>query len=172
MNCFWRQVMRINNAILKVVFLASAAGAAFADDPKRIKLATVLPRGSSIHQALIEMGEKWRQTPGAPVGLTIFTDGTMGGEAETVKRMRIDQLQASLLSVAGLAQIDASVTALQYMPMVFRSLEEVDYVRDRLRPLLDKRLAEKGFVALFWGDAGWVRIFSTKPALHPAEFKK
>jgi len=34
--------------------------------------------------------------------------------------------------------------------MIFRSLDEVDYVRERMRPLLDKRLEEKGFVALFW----------------------
>jgi TRAP-type C4-dicarboxylate transport system substrate-binding protein len=118
------------------------------------------------------MGEAWRKAPGTKVALTVYTDGTMGGEAETVRRMRIDQLQAALLSVAGLAEIDRSVTALQYMPMVFRSLEEVDFVRERLRPMLDKRLEEKGFVALFWGDAGWVRIFSTKPVRSPGDLKK
>ena len=35
MNFFWRRLMRINKAVLKVVFLVSVAGAAFADDPKR-----------------------------------------------------------------------------------------------------------------------------------------
>src|SRR5437879_11451548 len=38
--------------------------------------------------------------------------------------------------------------------------------------MLYKRLEEKGFVALFWGDAGWVRIFSKKPVMHPEEVKR
>src|SRR5579864_3571453 len=160
-------------SVTKLVIAIAVCGTAFGtDQSQRIKLATLLPRGSSAHQTLLAMGEKWRQAPGASVGLTIYTDGTMGGEAEAVRRMRIGQLQASLLSVAGLAEIDRSVTALQYMPMVFRSLDEVDYVRERLRPVLDKRLEEKGFVALFWGDAGWVRMFSKKPAMRPEEVKK
>jgi len=161
-------------SITKLMFaigLAISCTAVAHAQPKRVKLATLLPKGSSAHRTLLTMGEKWSQTPGA-VGLTIYTDGTMGGEAETVRRMRIDQVQASLLSVGGLLEIDRSAAALQVMPMAFRSLDEVDYVRERLRPLLDKRLAEKGFVALFWGDAGWVRFFSKKPVIHPEDLKR
>jgi TRAP-type C4-dicarboxylate transport system substrate-binding protein len=77
-----------------------------------------------------------------------------------------------MLSVVGLSEIDPSVSALQFMPMMFRSLDEVSYVRQRLQPTLAKRLLDKGFVALFWGDIGWIRYFSTKPAERPAEFKQ
>jgi len=37
---------------------------------------------------------------------------------------------------------------------------------------LDRRLADKGFVVLFWADAGWVRIFSREPGILPEDFKK
>jgi len=140
-----------------------------ADPPPRIKVATILPRGTSSHQTLLEMSAQWRAAGVTP---TLYTDGVMGGEAEIVRRMRIDQLQGALLTVAGLTEIDHSVTALQVMPMVFRSLDEVTYVRERLRPLLEKRLEEKGFVALFWADGGWVQFFSKKPALHPDDLRK
>ena len=96
----------------------------------------------------------------------------MGGEADIVRRMRLGQLQAGMLSVVGLSDIDKSVTAFSYMPMMFRSMEEVDYIREQLRPELEKRLLDKGFVTLFWGDAGWVRFFSKEPVLHPADLKK
>ncbi len=145
----------------------AASGVTFAaDPPQRIKLATILPRGTSTHHALLEMAAKWRD---AGVNSTFYTDAVMGGEAETVRRMRIDQLQAAVLSVAGLTEIDHSVTALQLMPMMFRSLDEVAYVRERLRPLMEKRLEEKGFVVLFWADAGWVQFFSKKPVLRPED---
>jgi TRAP-type transport system periplasmic protein len=156
--------------IRQIALTAMACGmACAADQAPRIKVATILPRGTSAHQTLLEMGAQWRSASVTP---TFYTDGTMGGEAEIVRRMRIGQLQGALLTVAGLTEIDRSVTALQVMPMVFRSLDEVAYVRERLRPLLEKRLEEKGFVALFWADGGWVQLFSKKPALHPDDLRK
>jgi TRAP-type transport system periplasmic protein len=138
----------------------------------RIKMGTLAPRGSSFHQILQVMGEKWRQAPSGGVQLTVYTDGVMGGEADMVRKMRVGQIQAGMLTVVGLSEIDDSVTALQNMPMVFKSLDEVTYVREKLRPVLEKRLLDKGFVVLFWGDAGWVRFFSKQPVIFPADLKK
>lgn len=89
-----------------------------------------------------------------------------------VRRMRIGQLQAGLLTTVGLAEIEPAVAGLQYLPMMFRSLDEVDYVSRELRPLLEERLEKKGFVVLFWGDVGWVRFFSKKPVLHPDDLRR
>ncbi len=139
---------------------------------QRVRLATLAPKGSSFHQILLAMGEKWRRAPGGGVALTIYTDGTMGSEADVVRRMRIGQLQAGMLTAGGLAEIDKAVTALQYMPMMFRSLEEVDYIEEKLQPDLEQRLLDRGFVVLFWGDAGWVRYFCREPVVRPADLKK
>lgn len=148
----------------------TACGTTFAAElSQRVKLATILPRGTSTHQALLEMAAKWR---GSGINPTLYTDAVMGGEAEIVRRMRVDQLQAAVLSVAGLTEIDHSVTALQLMPMMFHSLDEVAYVRERLQPLLEKRFEEKGFIVLFWADAGWVQFFSKKPVLRPEDLRK
>jgi TRAP-type C4-dicarboxylate transport system substrate-binding protein len=131
-----------------------------------------MPSGTSYHQILQRMGQTWRQAPGGGVNLVIYAGSSMGGEADIVRRMRLDALQAGMLSVVGLSEIDKSVTALSYMPMMFRSAEEYDYIRDQLRPELEKGLRDKGFVTLFWGDAGWVRFFSKEPVLRPADLKK
>lgn len=136
----------------------------------RIKLATLAPKGSSFHQVLLEMAEQWRASPGGGVTLTIYTDGTMGGEADMVRRMRVGQIQAGMLTVSGLMEIDESVAALQNMPMMFRSIEELEHVRDQLRPELERRLLDRGFVVLFWGDAGWVKVFSRRPGKLPDDF--
>ena len=53
----------------------------------------------------------------------------------------------------------------------FRTLDEYEYVRTRLEPVLAQRLAERGFVVLFWGDAGWVRIFTRRQAVRPDDFR-
>ena len=142
-------------------------------EPKfKLLVATVAPRGSSFHQSFQNMGEQWKSAPGGGVALDIFP-GTQGGEPTIVRRMnpRVAQLDGAMLTAIGMQQIDRSVTALQLMPMMFRSWDEVDFVRERLRPRLEKTFFEKGYVVLFWGDAGWVRYFSKKPILHPADLK-
>jgi TRAP-type C4-dicarboxylate transport system substrate-binding protein len=159
-------IWAINLAVLSEALLMQA------QTPKRIRLATLAPKGSSYHQILLAMGEKWRQAPGGGVSLTIFTDGSMGGEADMVRRIRVGQLQAGMFTVVGLSEIDPSVSALQNMPMMFRSLEEVEHIRKKLAASIEKKFLEKGFVVLFWGDSGWVRFFSKEPVLYPADLKR
>ena len=162
---------KILTALLSLIFLSFASSLG-AQAPTRIRIATLAPKGTSIHQALQVMGEKWKQASGGSVELTIFTDGTMGGEADTVRRIRVGQLQAGLLTTIGLSEIEPAATALTNMPMMFRSLDEVDYVREKLTPDLNKRFLSKGLIVLFWGDVGWVRFFSKEPVIHPVDLMK
>lgn len=169
MSCLWNE-KTMKRWMLWVVVVVLAAPA-MGQGPVRIKLATLAPKDSSPHNILKTMNEAWRQAPGGGVQLTIFTDGTQGGEADMVRRMRIGQLQAAMLTGGGLSDIDEAVTCLQMMPLVFRSLEELDYVTEKMRPLLEKRMADKGFVVLFWTDAGWIKFFSRRPVLFPDDLK-
>ena len=159
-------------AVFLALMGASGARAAGPPAPVRIKLGTLIPRGTPAYQVLLEMREKWRQAPEGGVEVIVYPDGAMGGETDMVRRMRVGQIQAALLSMTGISEIDKSVNALQEMPMMFRTLDEYEYVREKMRPALEKRLADRGFVALFWGDIGWVRFFSKDAAVHPAQFMR
>jgi TRAP-type transport system periplasmic protein len=138
----------------------------------RLKLGTLVPVGTSYHKSLMTMAEAWRKDSGGTINLNIYAGGKLGGEAEMVGLMKLDSLQAAMLTTVGLSQIERGVSGLQNIPMGFRSLDEVDYVGNKLQPLLNKRLEEKGFIVLFWTDAGWVRFFSNKPVTHPDDLKK
>jgi TRAP-type C4-dicarboxylate transport system substrate-binding protein len=152
--------------------ILSSAPLTAAEKTLRINLGTLAPRGSIYHQSLQAMAEAWRKAPGGGVRLVIYPDGTQGGEADMVRLMRVGSLQAGLLTAVGLSDIEPAVSGLQNIPMLFRTLEEYEAVNERLRPTLEKRLAEKGFVVLFWGDAGWVRYFSKEPVLTPEDLKR
>jgi TRAP-type C4-dicarboxylate transport system substrate-binding protein len=145
---------------------------AAAQEPVKIRLGTLAPKGSSYHRALQEMAEKWRAASGAGSSFLIYTDGTQGGEADMVRRMRVGQLNGALLSAIGMAEIDNGVGAIQFIPMLFRDWAEVDFARERVRATLEKRMLERGFVVLFWGDAGWVRYFAKEPSVRPEDFKR
>ncbi|MBT9523520.1 MAG: TRAP transporter substrate-binding protein DctP [Dechloromonas sp.] len=143
---------------------------AFAAD-KQLRIGTLASKNSLYHRQLMELGEAWRTAQGGSGKYLVYPDGSQGGETDMVRRMRIGQLQGGLLSVVGLREIEPSIAALQNMPMMFKSWEEVDYVREKMRPAMEKKFLEKGFVVLAWGDAGWVRFFSKSPAFAPNDFK-
>ena len=154
-----------------LLLAAMLTGSAWAAD-KQLRIGTVAPKNSLYHRQLMELGEVWRNAQGGNAKYLVYADGSQGGEAELARRMRIGQLQGALLSVVGLREIDPSISALQSLPLLFKSWDEVDYVREKMRPAMEKKFLDKGFVVLAWGDAGWVRFFSKDPATRPDDFKK
>lgn len=162
----------MNLARMLLLVAGLLAAELHAAEAAKIRLGALAPRGTTWHRGLMEMGEKWRAAEGPGAQFTVYPGGSQGGEADMVRRMRVGQLNAAMLTVVGLTEIDDSVAALQKMPMVFRSWDELDYVREKLRPVFEKRFLDKGFVVLCWGDAGWVRFFSKEPALRPADYRR
>lgn len=153
------------------LLLVLLAGALPAGAAARLKLGTLAPVGTSYHKALMTMGEAWRKASAGVVDLNVFAGGKLGGEAEMVGLMKVNSLQAAMLTAVGLSEIEPAVAGLQNIPMGFRNLEEVDYVGEKLRPMLEERLAAKGFMVIFWSDAGWVRFFSSKPVARPDDLR-
>jgi len=158
--------------VIGAIGTTAIIGISYAVPGRTIRLGMQLQRGTTIHKLLIEMGEKWREAPGGGINLIIYPDGTQGSEVDMVRRMRVGQLQAAVLTASGLAEIEPDLNALQAMPLVYRSFEELEYVRERLAQELEEKLAAKGFVVVFWGDAGWIHYFSRSEALFPDDFKK
>lgn len=127
----------------------------------KIKLGTIAPKNSIYHEALMRMRQSWREISAGEVDLTVYPGGVAGDEVTMLRKVRAGQMQAVLVSGSGMSFLDDGISALQ-VPLMFRSLEEFDYVRGRLAPTLERRLAEKGFAVLAWGDAGWAYFFAVK----------
>ncbi|HEU5361343.1 MAG TPA: TRAP transporter substrate-binding protein DctP [Candidatus Deferrimicrobiaceae bacterium] len=165
MSSFWNKAAGV--AILLFLFSLRAAYGG----PMVIKMATLAPEGSSWHRVLLEMGKEWETVSGGTVVLRIYPGGVVGDEDAMLRKMRVGQLQAAAITGMGLAFLDRSFYGL-HVPMMFSSDEEFRYVRNRLSPLLEKRLEEKGFLVLNWGDAGWVHFFAREAFTRPSEMKE
>jgi TRAP-type transport system periplasmic protein len=139
---------------------------------KPFRIGTLAPKNSLYHRQLLEIGEAWRTAQGGNAKFVVFPDGSQGGEVELARRMRIGQLQGALLSIVGLSEIEPSINALQSIPLLFKTWEEVDHVREKMRTSMEKKFLDRGFIVLAWGDAGWVRFFSKDPLMRPDDFKK
>jgi TRAP-type C4-dicarboxylate transport system substrate-binding protein len=153
------------------LILLSAAHAARAADEIVIKMATIAPSGSEWHQVLQEMGAEWQKASRGLVQFRLYPGGVAGDDNDVVRKMRLGTLNASLLSGAGLTDIDRSVLSLQ-VPLVYASYRELDCTIEQLSPRIEKQLAAKGFILLGWSDAGWAHFFTKSPVRTPDDMKK
>jgi TRAP-type transport system periplasmic protein len=154
-------------ALVLVAPLAARAQTA----PSVIKLATLVPDGSVWDQSLKQAGAEWTRDTGGRVSLRVYPGGVAGSEEDVIRKIRIGQLQAAAVTVAGLAQIDPAFKAFT-IPMFFDSYPELRVVLDKMTPMLRQRLDEKGFVLLNWGHGGWVHVFSKQPVSTVADLKR
>jgi TRAP-type C4-dicarboxylate transport system substrate-binding protein len=139
--------------------------------PHWVKMATLVPQGSSWDNILKECADRWKQLSGGRVEVTIYAGGTMGDDPDVVRKMRLGTLNAGVLTAVGIGEIDKSVFALG-VPMMYDSYDELYYVLDKMRPKLEASLEAKGFVVLNWADGGWVHFFTKQPVKTPDDLKK
>jgi TRAP-type C4-dicarboxylate transport system substrate-binding protein len=147
-----------------VVAGVALVGAVDAQSPALVlKIATIVPEGSPWHDVLLDLAQRWRTVSQGAVQVKIYAGGTQGDEAELVRKVRIGLLQGVSITTNGLGTIAPDFGAFS-VPLLFDSYDELDYVRDRISPRLVQSLGDRGFVVLHWGDGGWVRFFTTRPA--------
>jgi TRAP-type transport system periplasmic protein len=149
----------------------TVSGSALKAERLEIIIATLAPQDSTWYKVMERMGEDWKTISKGNVHLNIRAGGVVGDEPECVRRLASRSIQAAGLTGVGLGDIDQGVACLQ-IPMMFDSYAELDYVRDRIAPKLEKRIEQKGYLVLNWGDAGWVQFFSTKPVNQLADLRK
>jgi TRAP-type C4-dicarboxylate transport system substrate-binding protein len=130
-------------------------------EPLQIRVGTLAPAGTPWHEALQDIGDAWMQASGGRITFTIYP-GTRGEEADMIRGMRGGQLQMGAFTTVGLETITKEMSAL-WIPLLFQTYDELDYVRSKIDPRLEKALGDKGFVVLNWGDAGWIKYFAKKP---------
>ena len=119
--------MKILKNIFTILFLSNIVFAR----PIIIKLATVAPEGTEYYNLLFEMGQRWQQETAGQVQLRIYPNGVVGGERDTIRKMRVGQIQASAMSSIGLAELTDQIQAFT-LPMGFQNYNEIEKKRSNL----------------------------------------
>ena len=133
-----------------------------------IKFATLAPENSTWWKALRKMGDEWSTITDGEVQLKIYAGGVVGNETAMVRKMNIGQLHGGQITNIGMSMYDKRPQVIQ-TPMLIRSNEELDYVMAAMAPEFEAALAESGVVALNWGDAGWMHLFTKTTLADPAD---
>jgi TRAP-type C4-dicarboxylate transport system substrate-binding protein len=124
-----------------------------------LKIASLAPEGSSwvrlfrTWQAAVEERTQGR------IRLHFYTGGVMGDEKDMLRKIRLGQLGAAMITGIGLSAIIPEVRVFE----VCRNYAELDHAREKLDALIRRRFEDRGFVLLGWGDVGPVHLFSKRP---------
>jgi TRAP-type transport system periplasmic protein len=157
---------------VKMLLLAAllAAAPAARAQPVTLKLGTLAPQGSTWHDLLREMAQRWEKASGGQVRVRIYAGGAQGSEGEMVRKMRIGQLQAAAITNVGMHDVIPEPQAFS-VPFLFEDEAQLDCAFDKMRARLDAALDRRGLVALLWSRVGSIHLFCNSPRRTPADMR-
>lgn len=149
--------------------------------PIELKLATLVPAGSTFHKLLVEMKRKLALKTTVTVNgekkekitMKIFAAGSQGTEASYVLKMRGSnpQINMAAISTVGLRLIAPEALVLD-LPNLVKNKEEREHMLKTLGPDLKKSLETKGYIVLAWSDVGFTYFFTNQPRATVEDLKK
>jgi TRAP-type C4-dicarboxylate transport system substrate-binding protein len=138
---------------------------------EEIKIASVAPDGSYWMRQMRDGGQRIRDLTDGRVEFKFYPGGVMGTDTQVLRRIRVGQLHGGAFTAGGLSERYSGLN-LYGIPLIFRSHEEVDYVRARLDPKLEAGLAQAGFISLGFSEGGFANLMSMEPVTHVDDLRR
>ncbi|MDR1869577.1 MAG: TRAP transporter substrate-binding protein DctP [Treponema sp.] len=143
----------------------------FAQRTTTVKMASPVPENSPWGRFFNQIAADWKKITNGEVEMIVYHNGVAGSEKEVVRNLRVNQLQAAVLSTYGLYEISPEVMTLS-CPFLIRDDDELDLVLAGLKGELEEKINGKGYFTIAWARVGWVKFFSKQPIFVPADLKK
>lgn len=150
--------MKLLTTLLVSSLIAFSSSQAMA---KTLKIATVVPNGSSWMKEMKAAAKEVKQKTDGRVKIKYYPGGVMGSDKTVLRKMRSGQLHGGAISAGALAHIYNGVQ-LYSLPFTFNNLDEVRHVRKTFDPIISEGLANKGFQLLGLSEGGFAYLMSNK----------
>lgn len=126
------------------------------------KIATLSPEGSSWMKVMRAGAKEIAEKTNNRVKIKYYPGGVMGDDMAVMRKIRIRQLQGGAVTLGTLSNYSAD-SQVYSLPMLFRNLDEVSYLRGKLDPYILQELEKNGFVSFGIAEGGFAYIMSLKP---------
>ena len=148
-------VLGLSAAVVAALTMGRTAHA----DPAELRIATLAPSGSAWMEVLDKAAGEIKDKTASRVTLKYYPGGQQGDERDFVRKIKLGQLDGAAVTAVGLSMVDESIRVLE-LPMMFESVDELDYVSDKMWPTFQKRFEKKGFKLNDRGEVGWIYFMS------------
>ena len=147
-------------SLLSLMFAALLAVPCVTAQALSLKIATFAPDGTQWMQELRKGAEEIEKRTEGRVTIKLYPGGSMGSDRVVLRKIRAGQLQGGALTGGALSEIypDAQIYSL---PMLFRSYDELDYVRARMDKKIAQGIEDHGFVTFGITDGGFAYLLSS-----------
>jgi TRAP-type transport system periplasmic protein len=135
-----------------------------------LKIASIAPDGSVWMREMRKGAEEIKQRTEGRVTLRLYGGGVMGNERSVFRKIRAGQLHGGAFTSGGLGDVYSDMR-IYGLPFLFRSLEEVDYVRSRMDDVFRQGLESAGFVSFGFAEAGFANLMSVTPVRTTEDLK-
>ena len=130
----------------------------------QIKMASIAPENSPWGETFNKIAAQWSEISKGTVKLKIYHNGIVGSEGNMIRKMKIGQIQAGAFSSYGLTKITPEIMSLS-IPFLIKTDEELNYVLEKINPMLESQMQSNDFVSLGFSKAGWIRFFTKGKAI-------
>ena len=127
-----------------------------------LKIATIAPDGTSWMQEMRRGASEIAQRTDGRVVFKFYPGGTMGNDKNVLRKIRAGQLQGGAITGGGLAEVYPD-NQIYNLPLLFRSYEEMDYVRSKMDALITQGLEQRGFISFGLAEGGFAYLMSSHP---------
>ncbi|MBU3950606.1 MAG: TRAP transporter substrate-binding protein DctP [Proteobacteria bacterium] len=149
----------IRPCILTILFLCISSVPGYS---ATFKIATISPEGSMWMEKMREGATAVAKQTQNRVLFKFYPGGVMGNDNAVLRKIRIGQLQGGAV-VAGSLSSYFPANQIYAQPMKFKTLEEVDYVRQHMDSFIIDGLDKAGFVTFGISGGGFAYIMSKEP---------
>jgi len=157
--------------IILVVILIFLVNPLFAQRKLTIKMASPIPENTPWGRFFNQLSSDWSKITNGEVELIVYHNGVVGNESEVVRGLKLNQIQAAVLSTLGLYEISPEIMTLS-CPFLIRNDDELDLILKEVVSGFQESINNKGYFTLAWARVGWVKFFSKAPVFVPADLKK
>jgi len=158
-------------ALFAVVIPGSSQVVQAKSAKKNIRIAMLAPRGTSVVRAFKKIDKNIEKATNGEWGIKVYASGVAGDEKDILRKMRVGQMDATVVTTTGLSQIVPQIAILD-VPGVIESYPELEAVQKSLNKEWEEMFLKAGFKLLSWGETGQYRFFSKIPLYNAADFRK
>ncbi|MCH2173065.1 TRAP transporter substrate-binding protein DctP [Myxococcota bacterium] len=126
---------------------------------RTLKIATLSPEGHDWMREMRKGADEIRERTDGRVKLKFYPGGVMGNDQTVLRKIRIGQLQGGAFSAGALVEVYNDMQVYS-VPFLFRSYEEVDFVRSRMDEVIRAELENRGFVSVGFSEGGFAYLMS------------
>jgi TRAP-type C4-dicarboxylate transport system substrate-binding protein len=143
---------------------------ATAAETQYIRIATLAPRDSDLAKGFIKLDKGLRAATSNGWGVRLYPSGVAGDETDVIRKMKVGQMDASIITSIGLSAVVREVDVLN-APGLINNYKQLEAIQTALTPEWETAFDKAGFRLLAWGETGQYRWFAKNAINKPSDIK-